>query len=324
MPGFALVDVALCGICGSDLVEFRDGPKLIRPTPHPLSGQAPPITLGHEIAGRIIETASGSTWAPGTRVTIDACWRCNACEACRSGAYQRCPSGGSVGLHSHGGLAPLLVVPEYCLVKVPDGVEDRHAALAEPFAVALHALDRAAARGGDPVLVFGFGAIGAAVSLAARALGAQPYVVETAPRRRARAEELGVATIDPGADLPRRVRRLLGAGGADVVVESTGVADVIPVAVECARRGGRISLVGITRVAATLDTARLVLFERSLVGSLGYQHDLPRALALMASGRLDPEGMIGAVVPLAAAVDTISDLAGEPDGRLKVLVDVRA
>jgi (R,R)-butanediol dehydrogenase / meso-butanediol dehydrogenase / diacetyl reductase len=319
-PGRAVVEVAYCGICGSDLAEYRDGPKLIRPTPHPLTGQAPPITLGHELSGRVVAADDQLAWPAGTRVTVDACWRCGTCDACRSGAYQRCPDGGSIGLHSDGGLARFVVVPEYCLVAVPDGVPDRHAALSEPFAVALHALDRGAAQAGDEVLVLGFGAIGAASALAARALGARAPVVELEPARQTRAEELGFATLDPGNGLARRVRRLLG-GGADVVVESTGAPALLPVAVECARRGGRVSLVGLGAATATLDPARLVLFERSLIGSLGYQHDIPRALAMMDAGLIDPDAMIAGVVPLGAAVDTIAELAARPDGRIKVLVE---
>jgi (R,R)-butanediol dehydrogenase/meso-butanediol dehydrogenase/diacetyl reductase len=147
--------------------------------------------------------------------------------------------------------------------------------------------------------------------------------VELADARRAAAERLGFPTLDAGDGLPRRVRGRVGGGGAEVVVESTGVAAVAAVAVECATRGGRISVVGLPKVSSELDLRRLTLFERSLVGSLGYRHDLPRVLSLVASGALDPAAIVGDTVALADAPATIAALASATDERIKVLVDAR-
>jgi (R,R)-butanediol dehydrogenase/meso-butanediol dehydrogenase/diacetyl reductase len=317
----AIVEVARCGICGSDLAEFRSGPKMIRPTPHPLTGAAPPLTLGHEFSGRVLHASDAEAWPVGTRVTADACWRCGTCEACVRGDYHLCRYGGSIGLHSDGAFAARVVVPEYALVPVPDDVSDEQAAMTEPLAVGLHALDRGGVRAADPVLVLGFGPVGAAAALLARAVGAAPVVVELDDARRERAEALGLPTLDAGDGLPRRVRAAVGGGGAPVVIESTGVPSVLADAVECARRGGRIVAVGIAGAASTLNTSRLTLFERSLVGSLGYRHDLPRVLEIVRSGRLDPAPLIAETVPLTAAPETFASLASAPAGRIKVMVD---
>jgi len=259
----------------------------------------------------------------GDRVTVDACLRCEECAACLRGDYHLCRYGGSVGLHSDGGFAPLLAVPAYTLVGVPDEVSDEQAALTEPFAVALHALERGGLGGGDDVLVLGFGPIGAATALVARSLGATPYVVEPDERRRQRAEELGLATMDGGEDLPKRARRALGDGGAPVVVDSTGVAAVAPVAVECAARGGRIVMFGLPTAASQVEMRRLTLFERSLVGSLGYRYDLPRVLAMVAAGALDPAAVIDSTVPLEEADGELARLAGDPGGTIKGVVKIR-
>jgi (R,R)-butanediol dehydrogenase/meso-butanediol dehydrogenase/diacetyl reductase len=322
-PGFAVVDVAYCGICGSDLAEYRSGPSLIRTEPHPLTEKAPPLTLGHELSGRIAAVAPGSGHAVGTRVTADACWRCGNCEACMRGDYHLCRYGGSIGLHSDGAFAARIELPEYMLVPLPDGVGDEAAALTEPLAVGLHALDRAAARAGDEVLVMGFGPIGAAAAVCARALGIRPTVVELDPARQRKADDLGFRTLEAGEELPRRARRLLGGGGADVVVESTGAAAALPDAVECAKRGGRVALVGLPADPAPIDVKRLVLFERSLVGCLGYRHDLPRVVSMIEAGQIDPTPLIGDVVPLANADEVLADLASAPGGKIKVLVDPR-
>jgi (R,R)-butanediol dehydrogenase/meso-butanediol dehydrogenase/diacetyl reductase len=318
----AIVAVDRCGICGTDLAEYRSGPGMIRPSPHPLTGQAPPVTLGHELVGTLVSGGSpDGTVQPGARVTVDACLRCGRCPACLRGDYHRCRVGGSVGLHCDGGFAPLVAVPGATLVAVPDAVSDEQAAQTEPFAVALHGLERAGLRPATEVVVLGFGPIGAAAALVARALGATPFVVELDAARRAIADGLGLATLDPGDDLPRRVRRTVGEGGGDVVVESTGVAEVVPTAIECAARGGRIALLGLPKAASPIDASRLTLFERSMVGSLGYRHDLPRVLALVASGALDPSALVGATVPLSTADRTLAELSDRPGGMIKVLVD---
>lgn len=319
-PGFAILDVAYCGICGSDLAEYRFGPSLISLAPHPLSGQAPPITLGHELSGRVAAVAPGARFPVGTRVTVDACWRCGRCEACLRGDYHLCRYGGSIGLHSDGAFAARVVVPEYTLIALSDAVSDLAAALTEPLAVGLHALDRAGARAADDVLVLGFGPLGAATALCARAMGARPTVVELDAERLRRAEALGFAAMEPGEDLPRRVRRALGSGGADVVVDSTGAAPALPTAVECARRGGRIAVLGMPNASVPLDPRRLVLFERSLVGSLGYRHDLQRVVTMLAGKSLDATALIDDVVPLSEAARTVAELAAGSDGRIKVLV----
>jgi (R,R)-butanediol dehydrogenase / meso-butanediol dehydrogenase / diacetyl reductase len=317
----ALIEVSLCGICGTDAAELRYGPGMIRTSPHPLTGQVPPVTLGHELVGTLVAGSTPRETIPlGARVTVDACLRCGTCFACRHGDYHRCREGGSVGLHLDGAFAPLVAVPGYTLVAVPDSVSDLQAALTEPFAVALHGLERAQLAAGHDVLVLGFGPIGAASALVAQALGATPYVVEIHEGRRAAAERLGLATLDGGDDLPRRARRQLGDGGADVVVDSTGVAEVVPTAIECAARGGRIALLGLPKDASAVDTRRLTLFERSLVGSLGYRHDLPRVLALVAAGRLDPAAIVGATVPLDEAPEALRRQAFEPSEIIKVVV----
>lgn len=321
----ALIEVTLCGICGTDTAELRFGPGMIRTTPHPLTGQSAPVTLGHEFVGTLLHGSSpDGAIATGSRVTVDACIRCNRCRACQRGDYHLCRYGGSIGLHLDGGFAPMVTVPGYTLVPVPDTVTDQQAALTEPFAVALHGLERAGTTAGDDVLILGFGPIGAACALVSRALGARPHVVEKQPARRERAEALGLRTLDAGEDLIRSVRRGLGDGGADVVIESTGVAEVIPTAIECAARGGRIALLGLPKDPSAIDARRLTLFERSLVGSLGYHHDLPRVLSLVADGHVDPAVLVGATSALSDAPQALHHQAYDPGGIIKALIDTRA
>jgi (R,R)-butanediol dehydrogenase/meso-butanediol dehydrogenase/diacetyl reductase len=291
--GFAIVEVELCGVCGTDLEEFRAGPILISSRPHPLTGQRAPVTLGHEFSGRIVD-ADDEGLPEGARVTADACWRCGRCEMCVGGDYHLCRFGASIGLHSDGAFAQYVRVPSYGLVPLPDEVSSEQGALTDP--------------------------VGAATALVTRALGGIPLVVERAEGRRGTAERLGLPTLAAGDELSRRVRRALGTGGADVIVDSTGSAAALPDAVECARRGGRIVVVGLAKEPAALDPARLTLFERSLVGSLGYRHDLPSVVAMVAAGLIDPGRIVTGVVPLSEAPATLERLATDPGSDIKVLV----
>lgn len=325
-PGMVEVDVAWCGICGSDVAEYAHGPFAIRPgRRHVLTGQEPPVTLGHELSGRVRAVGEGVDGiAVGDRVSADACWRCERCEACVAGDYNHCALSGSIGLASDGALAPRVRFPAYCAVALPDAVSDRAGAMLEPLAVGLHALDRGGARAGETVVVLGFGAIGACTALVAAAMGLGVIVSEPGAERRARAQELGFAVHAPEGDARDVARALRGAtgGGAQLVVDASGVPAALEAAPDMTRRGGRIVVVGLPKRSPALDAARLVLYERSLVGSLGYANDLPRVAAMIAAGRLDPEPLITREVGLGDAAEEIARLAERPGGDVKVLVAV--
>jgi (R,R)-butanediol dehydrogenase/meso-butanediol dehydrogenase/diacetyl reductase len=324
-PGMIEAEVSWCGICGSDIAEFAHGPYAIRERPHVLSGQAPPITLGHEFSGRITAVnGSVGELAVGDRVSADACWRCGTCDACRSGVYNQCPSSGSIGLCSDGAMARRVRFPAYAAVPLPDAVSERAGALLEPLAVGLHALDRGSARAGDPVIVLGFGAIGASSALVGRAIGCDVLVSEPNALRRERAATLGFA-VDDAAGEPREAARRLRArtgGGARVVIDATGVGAVLAGAAELTRRGGTIVLVGIPKQPVTIDAGRLVLYERAIVASLGYVNDLPRVARLIASGALDAEPLITRTIALAEVPAELARLADATSDDVKVLVEI--
>jgi (R,R)-butanediol dehydrogenase/meso-butanediol dehydrogenase/diacetyl reductase len=326
-PGMVEAEVAFCGICGSDVAEYAHGPFAIRERAHVLSGQQPPLTLGHEFSARVVAVGDGVDGvAEGDRVSADACWRCGHCDACLAGEYNRCPSSGSIGLASDGAFAARVRFPAYCAVPLPDEVSDRAGALLEPLAVGLHALDRVDARAGETVVVLGFGAIGACSAEVASAMGLEVLVSEPAAERRARAEALGYSVHAPEGeprDVARSVRALTG-GGVQIVVDASGAPAALEAAPDMTLRGGRIAVVGLPKRPPVIDAARLVLYERSLVGSLGYAHDLPRAASMIAAGRLDPERLITKVIPLADTPAELQRLADEPGADIKVLVDVNA
>jgi (R,R)-butanediol dehydrogenase/meso-butanediol dehydrogenase/diacetyl reductase len=326
-PGMVEAEVRRAGICGSDVAEYRK-PFAIRPgRPHPLSGQEPPLTLGHEFSAVVTAVGEGVTAvAPGDRVAADACWRCGVCGACVSGRYNLCRLTGSIGLSSDGAFAPLVRFPAYCAVPLPDAVSDDAGALLEPLAVGLHALERGGARAGERVVVLGYGPIGACTALVARALGTRVLVGELHPGRRARAEAEGLECFEPAGE-PRQVARAVRertAGGAGLVVDCSGAGPALEAALEMTERGGRVVVAGIPKNPVPVDAARMVVYERSLLGALAYHNDLPRVAAMVAAGSLDPGSIVTRRIPLAQTPAEIARLAEDPGDDVKVLVELAA
>jgi (R,R)-butanediol dehydrogenase/meso-butanediol dehydrogenase/diacetyl reductase len=323
LPGTAIVKVAFCGVCGTDLHEYAHGPVMIRPGAHPLSGAAPPITLGHEFSGRVVEMNGEATGITvGTRVVADPCLRCGICRWCQRGDYHLCALGGSIGLAADGGLAPYVRVPLIELHPIPDGVSDEHAALAEPLAVGLHAATRAEVCPGDNVLVLGAGPIGLAALIGARASGAAAVFVSEPNADRAKvALAIGATDVfDPTSeDVRSEVFKKTGRIGPDAVIDGTGRPEAIALGLSSVRRGGRVAVAGISPSELSFDLRQLVLYERTLVGSLGYNFDIPRVLELMASGLIDASRLVTDIRPLSAGIATLEELSS-PNQHIKVLL----
>ena len=322
--GQALVEVSYCGVCGTDLHEYLAGPHMIRAKSHPLTKWVPPFALGHEMSGTVLALGSPAAGVKvGDRVAVDPCWLCGTCRWCVRGEYHLCPLGGSVGLASPGAFADQVIVPTAGLVPLPDDVPDDMAALAEPMAVALHAVSRADLRPGENVLILGAGPIGMAILLCARLAGAAGiFVSEPVAARRERATALGATeAMDPAQhDVRREVFLRTGRVGPDVVIEATGVASLTPLAITTVRRGGRVVLAGVTDGGTTIDPTQLLFYERSLHGSLGYNFDIPRVVSLMQAGRLDVSALITGRYPLSAGLDVFRELEADKDSHLKVLL----
>jgi len=320
-PGDALIEVARCGLCGSDRREFDEGPVLIPRGPHPLTGFAPPVVLGHEISGTVM--AVGDEWARdlvGQRVAVNPTRSCGRCEACRRGDPHLCQIAACLGVSCHGGLATLVLAPVAGLVPLGDGVSDDAAALAEPLAVALHAVDRGAVRLGDRVVISGFGPIGASVMLAAQAAGAlEVVVVEPQPTRGRQAAELGATVIGSGrADDARSMR-----GFADVGFECSGAPPALDATVRLTRAGGRVVVAAVTHGVTEVSMRGVVLGERALLGTVGYRGDIARAVRLIDHGVLDVAPLISRALPLSAVPLWFSNPVDASEG-LKVLIDPRA
>ena len=312
-PGEAVLRVLRCGLCGSDRREFQAGPVLIPGEPHPLTGRCAPLTLGHEILGETVGVGdSRDAELVGRRFAVDPTISCGRCRACGRGERNLCPAAACLGVSADGGLATFVTVGVSSLAPVPDAVPDDIAVLAEPLAVALHAVDRADLRLGDRVLVSGFGPIGAGVVLAAGASGAAEIVVlEPDPDRRSRAAGIGARPFPPSA-----VRELRGF--ADVGFECSGASGALEAVLRVVRPGGRVVVPAVSQDPAVLDPRRLVLGERAVIGSIGYRGDVARAMSLLATGTIDPSVLAGPTIGLDAVPGWLADPG--PAAPMKVLV----
>jgi (R,R)-butanediol dehydrogenase / meso-butanediol dehydrogenase / diacetyl reductase len=326
--GNAIVEVAWCGICGTDLHEYLAGPVFIPTQPHPLSGRMAPLTLGHEFSGRVVEVGKGVKGVRvGDRVTADACVKCGTCWYCRHGYYVLCDRLAFLGLMADGGLAPYVAVPDYALHKLPDSMSDEEGALVEPLSVAVHAVRRGRVMPGDSVAIVGAGPIGLATLLAARSAGAgEVFVVELAAARKQKAVDNGATkVIDPADGDPiTQIRDLTGGLGVDISFECVGHKNTVPLTVGLARKGGRVVIVGVFEEASSLNFNEVGLAEREIIGSLAYVDDFPRSISLIADHRIHAAPLITAKTSLDNAVEQGFDqLVTNKDQHIKILINPR-
>lgn len=318
-PGEVVLDVVRAAICGTDSSEWAHGPLLTRP----------PVVLGHEFVGRVASVGDGvEGLAVGDRVVSGAGVSCGRCDWCRAGRTNLCARYYTLGLHVDGGLAERVATPAAICRPVPDDVADDAAAMAQPLAVALHAVRRSGVRAGEACAVIGVGGIGAFIVAAAAARGAAPLIaVDIDEGRLATARRLGAhETIDArGRDLAEAILAATGGEGAHVVIEASGAPPAPAAALAATRRGGRMLLVGLQSAPRELDLLAFAVREVDVATTLAHvcDVDLPESLDLLARSDL-ASVVLDRVIPLDQLVeDGIRPLA-ERAARGKIVVDPTA
>lgn len=301
-PAEVTLRVTAAGICGSDLHNFRTGAWISRA----------PSVAGHEFTG--VVTAVGAdvrNVAPGDRVLVDSRHVCGICAACRAGLSQVCERLGFLGEVIDGGFAEAVSLPARNVLPAPEGVADRHLAMAEPLAVALHALNRLALPEGAPLVVTGCGPIGGLAALLAARRG---HLVTVIDRNAARAALVAQVTGARIGDLGRiSARHALDATGAPAVIAGL-VAGLAP--------GGGLALVGIGHGKLDLDPVTLVEKEMALIGCHAFGQELAEAGALLAGLAPALDALIAERIPLDAVPEAYGrHLAGAVTG-LKTIIEV--
>src|SRR4051794_30336361 len=212
-------------MCGTDATDWKAGPKTFPVNRrHPVTGHEGPMVFGHEFMGEVVGQGPGATTPLGALVASGAGVSCGECDRCLRGRTNLCRSYYTLGLNTAGGMAELVAVPERTLVPLPEGLSLDAAGLAQPLAVGLHGARRSGVQDGDRVVLIGAGAIGTFLLAGVRSLADVDLTVVDFPGARLdRALRLGATRVlDTGPDVVDRVRREIGAPGADVVIEARG------------------------------------------------------------------------------------------------------
>jgi (R,R)-butanediol dehydrogenase/meso-butanediol dehydrogenase/diacetyl reductase len=329
-PGQVKIDVDWCGICGTDLHEYLEGPIFIPPkgSPHPLTGEEMPVVMGHEFAGVVSAVGSGVTNVrEGDRVAVEPYDVCGECSACRIGRYNICRKLGFVGLDGQqGGFAEQCVVDARWAHPLGDIPTDL-GALVEPLAVGYHAVRLSGIKPGDTAAVFGAGPIGLVTTAALKAAGAATVVVvEPAAVRKAKAPGAGAdEVLDPSeVDVPDAIRDLTGGAGADVAFECAGIDAVLGSAVASVRPGGTVVNVAIWGHQARFAVNDLVFSEINLIGTLAYCGDHPDTIALLRDKKVDAAQFITGRIALDDLVSKgFRELIDNKEENVKILVSPR-
>ncbi len=310
-PQDVLVKVSDCGICGTDLGYIKAG-GLIGPMPKPMA-------LGHEVSGVIAAVGEEvDSIQVGMRVVANPL-----------GANNLIGNGGS-----EGAFADYLLVRNAakggCVFEIPDALSMQEAALTEPLAVAMHAVNQGAPEKADKVAVFGAGPIGLGAVAALRYRGVEDIIaVDMSVKRRAIAEKMGARGSCHPKDALAYLSEMQGrdslygsaVAGTDLYIDAAGVGQVVRDVLGLAKPGARLVVVGLHKEEVLFDFRSLLMRELSVIGSIGYPTEFPDVLKMLASGQVKTQAMRTHVLPF-AEFDAALEVARNGEEAAKVLVEI--
>jgi 2-desacetyl-2-hydroxyethyl bacteriochlorophyllide A dehydrogenase len=313
--GEVRLDVAYCGLCGTDLHIGRGAMD---------TRVKAPQVIGHEMAGTIAEIGTGvEGLAAGDKVVVRPL-DSRGETAADKGISHICRDLKFLGIDTPGAFQSSWTVPAFTIHRLPPDTDLKLAALTEPLAVACHDVRRARVAAGETVAVIGGGPIGVMISLVARARGARVIVSETNASRRVFVQGLGLEAVDPGeSDLARIVDDVTGGAGADVVFEVSGSAAGAMTMTRLAGLRSRIVVVAIFSTPPPVNLFDVFAKELEVLGTRVYEpEDYQKAIDLLVGGRLPLADLITSVEPLQRMPAALEQLEHNPSA-MKILVDCR-
>jgi L-iditol 2-dehydrogenase len=311
-----LLRVRASGICGSDLDGFLGKSKK----------RIPPLILGHEFSGEVVETGDGVTGvSPGQAVAVYPLVCCGHCRYCQTSRHQICPNRKVYGLDFHGALAEYVSVPEACLFSMPSNMSFVEGALVEPLANALHVLSRCPALDGLTGVVFGAGPIGMFTLWAAKHLGARRVAgVDLNPHRLAKLATLGADLV---VDATRQdpISTLIdwtGGVGVDFAVDAVGNSDCRTNSIRSVAPGGTVAWIGLSADTAEIEARTIVTREIDIKGSYAYRlEDFGHAMSILAE-KIFPVEAVVSRANLADGQSIFEDLASGYTSLMKVVFEL--
>jgi len=311
--GDALVRVRAAAVCGSDLHGWLGRSR----------GRVPPLILGHEIAGEVIEVRDGDGGLkPGARVAVYPILGCDHCRYCTSGRDYICRRRRLLGLHVAGGFAECVQVPAKNLYPLPAELDFVRGALVETLACGLH-MEGLAAQDIGPLAILGAGPIGLVSLQVARQLNFPKIaVVEVNPHRGAVARKLGAdLTVSPKyPDYLQELERFFGEDGCAAVFDAAGFSSTRQLALKLVRSGGLIVLAGLGEQETTFDCVEMIRREIRLAGSFAYcRREFQKAVEWVASGRLSTSEWVSEAA-LAEGQKIFEELTSPNSTHIKVVL----
>lgn len=313
-PGWALLDVAEVGICGTDYHIYEGK--------HPYLSY--PRVMGHEVSARVREAGAGVDLTPGTAVIVNPYLSCGHCIACRKGKPNCCANIQVLGVHRDGAMCERILVPAGNLY--PAGALSlRDGATVEFLAIGAHAVRRSMATPGARALVIGAGPIGLGAALFARIAGLEVTLLDTSAERLAVARDrLGFASaLTTGPDLIAQIDKLTGGERFDAVFDATGNAVSMQGAMPYVAQGGVLVFVGVVRDEIAFSHPEFHRREMMLIGSRNaVKADFDHVTACILAGQVPIEALLTHRTTLEGAVTDLPLWAQQKSGLIKATIKV--
>lgn len=304
------------GVCGSD-VHVNHGK-------HPYTSY--PVVQGHEVSALVVEAGADVTnVAIGDKVTIQPQVVCGTCYPCTHGMYNACEELKVMGFQTTGMASEFFVTEAVKALKLPDEMSWDHGAMIEPLAVAVHALKRFGDVTGLRVLVLGGGPIGNLVAQTASAMGAEKVLMsELSTFRLEAAEKCGIATVNPSEkDLKVAITEHFGSDGADVIFECVGINATMNQAIDYARKGSDIVVVGVFGDLGTINMGYIQDHELRLIGTAMYkEEDYIKAIELVGAGLVEFDALITSHIDFKDYKDAYKLIDEQMDKVMKVIINM--
>ena len=315
--GEVLIEVKRIGVCGSDIHVYHGL--------HPYTSY--PVVQGHEVGGVVAETGSGVTgFEPGDKVVFMPQVTCGVCYPCRHGMYHICDNLKVMGFQTSGAAQEFFPVKAEMVLKLPEHMTLDEAALIEPISVAAHAVSRSGGVEGKKVVVLGAGTIGNLVAQVSRASGAADVIItDVSDYKVDKAHQTGFAhAVNTNQEnLNEAILKYFGPDKADVMFECVGAQATITQAVNYARKGSTIVVVGVFGKVPEVNLGFVQDRELSLIGTLMYQKkDYERAIDLAANGKLQLGPMVTQRFPFKRYLEAYEMIEASHGDYLKVMIDL--
>lgn len=314
-----LVRVKACGICGSD-VHGYDGST---------GRRNPPLIMGHEASGVVEHVGRKvSGWKPGDRITFDSTVYPQDDWFTRRGLYNLSDHREVIGVapaeyKRHGAFAEYVAIPDHILYRVPDKVTFEQAAMVEPVAVALHAVNLTDLDDAEVILVIGAGMIGLfLIQVLKTRFQGKIMAIDLDPEKLKLAKQLGAdhAYTPDELSLKESIADLTNARGADIAFEVVGIDQTVQLAINNVRKGGSVTLVGNLSPEVRMPLQQIVTRQIRLQGSCAIAGEYPEVLRMIENGSIDVDVMISHIRPLSEGAAWFEKLYNHEPGLKKVIL----